>query len=201
MHNSAARDQRVAIASYIKEYGNKLALNGAPLPNRIIPEYMDDSDSDNPDAEEAAACEVKLMAEDFGQGMPIPHYGLNRPASDYFNSNLMLHMFVMADITRRKHNVKLYDERLMGKDKDALCSLRIAHHIEDRQECLELNQTPPKYFISIRDNCVGQNKSNITLNFECFLAMTFYKRILLIYLIPGHSHMVTDRVVSWAKKS
>lgn len=89
----------------------------------------------------------------------------------------------------------------MGKDKDALCSLRMCHHINERNRCLQNNITPPRHFISIRDNCVCQNKSNITLKFECFLSMTFYERVLLIFLIPGHSHMVADRIVSWVKRS
>ena len=55
-------------------------------------------------------------------------------------------------------------------------------------------------FISIRDNCVAQNKSNATLKFEAFLSMIFYKLVLIIYLIPGHSHILPDRVVPWVEK-
>ena len=31
--------------------------------------------------------------------------------------------------------------------------------------------------------------------------MTFYEKVLIIYLLPGHSHMIADRVVAWAKKA
>jgi len=148
-----------------------------------------------------SACEVSIVAEDYGQGIALPHYGFRRPGSDYFNSNLMMHLYVMADITRGEHNVVIYDERLMGKDRDALCSLRMAQHIAERNRCLENDIVPPKYSIRIRDNCVGQNKSNAVLKLECFLSMSFYERVLVIYLIPGHSHMLPDRVVSWVKKT
>eukprot|EP00899_Mesostigma_viride_P026626 jgi/Mesvir1/7148/Mv02508-RA.1 len=48
---------------------------------------------------------------------------------------------------------------------------------------------------------VGQNKSNTTLKLECLLSLLLYKRVLIIYFIPGHSHMIADQVVSWAKRS
>ena len=113
----------------------------------------------------------------------------------------MLNLYVIANITRNEQEVFIYDERLMGKDKDALCSLRMSFHIEQRNRCLASGIEPPKVFISIRDNCVAQNKSNSTLKFEAFLSMTFYELVLIIYLIPGHSHMLPDRVVAWVKKS
>ena len=37
------------------------------------------------------------------------------------------------------------------------------------------------------------------MQFDCFLSLSFYKRVLILYLIPGHSHMMADRVVAWAK--
>ena len=48
----------------------------------------------------------------------------------------MLNLYVMASISRKEQEVFIYDERLMGKDKDALCSLRMAFHIEKRNRCL-----------------------------------------------------------------
>ena len=58
----------------------------------------------------------------------------------------------------------------------------------------------PEVYLAIRDNCVGQNKSNVTIHFDCWLSLSFYKRVLIVYLIPGHSHMMSDRVVAWAKQ-
>ena len=86
--------------------------------------------------------------------------------------------------------------RCMGKDKDALCSLRLNYHISSRQKCLEENRTPPEVYVSIRDNCIGQNKSNVTMLFDCWLSLSFYKRVMLVFLLPGHSHMIADRVVA-----
>ena len=41
-----------------------------------------------------------VLAEDYGQGIAMPHYGMIRTQSDYFNSNLMIHLYVIKDIYR-----------------------------------------------------------------------------------------------------
>lgn len=69
-----------------------------------------------------------ILAEDYKQGIVMPHFGILRPQSDYFNSNLMVHLYVQADISRGENVVSLYDEQTMGKDKDALCSLCLKYH-------------------------------------------------------------------------
>ena len=51
------------------------------------------------------------------------------------------------------------------------------------------------------DNCVGQNKSQLVMRFFAFLSMTLFKFVRIIYLIPGHSHMATDRAVHYAKQA
>ncbi len=33
------------------------------------------------------------------------------------------------------------------------------------------------------------------------MSLLFYERILIVYFIPGHSHMLPDRVVAWSKHS
>jgi hypothetical protein len=207
MHNDSARVQRRAISDFTRNYGGTLT-DIKKLPKTILLDNIDDDDDINDDTDDDKnntsmltqeivaekfklnECEVLFIAEDFGQGIALPHFGYRRPGSDYFNSNLMQHLYVMADISRNEHNVYLYDERLQGKDKDALCSLRMCHHILERQRCLRNNIDPPKYFVSIRDNCVGQNKSNHTFKLECLLSMLFYERVLIVFLIPGHSHML-----------
>jgi hypothetical protein len=61
-----------------------------------------------------------VIAEDYGQSVALPHFGFRRPSADYFNSNLMVHLFVMADISRKQNKIMMYDEQCMGKEKDAL---------------------------------------------------------------------------------
>jgi hypothetical protein len=53
----------------------------------------------------------------------------SRPLADYFNSNLMVSNFFVADFTNDSANMFFYDERAWGKDVDALCNLRFMYHI------------------------------------------------------------------------
>jgi hypothetical protein len=39
------------------------------------------------------------------------HYGHLRPLADYFNSNLMVSNFVIADLTNNNSHVFFYDEQ------------------------------------------------------------------------------------------
>jgi hypothetical protein len=197
-HNNAARDQRRAISDFTRQYAGSLVPGETNF--NVLPDYVDDDDSDS-GASQGVPDSILLVAEDFGQGIALPHYGHVRPSCDYFNSNLMLNMYVMADISRNENSVFLYDERCQKKDKDALCSLRLSFHLEQLNRCRQENRSPPEYFVSIRDNCVGQNKSNVTLKLASYLSLSFYKRVLIVYLIPGHSHMIADRVVAWAKRA
>lgn len=46
---------------------------------------------------------------------------------------------------------------------------------------------------------MGQNKSNIVLKFFALVSLLLFEKVVLLYLIPGHSHMKADRVVEWCK--
>ena len=163
-HNSAARDQRRVVSKFTRKYA--LGLD-CTVPEVILPDHLpEDYEIDEllndmsllrleNDEEDAAATAIPedggmdkdepllLVAEDYGQGIALPWFGFRRPGSDYFQSNLMLNMFVVADISKGENNVILYDERLMGKNADALCSLRMAFHINHRNRCLQAG-TPPQ---------------------------------------------------------
>ena len=97
-----------------------------------------------------------VSAEDYGQSGSFPSYRKERPLSNYFNSYLNWHNFVISDILRSENNVYLYEERTMGKDKNALCSLRICFLINNLHRCLREKITLPSVYISVRDNCVRQ---------------------------------------------
>lgn len=109
---------------------------------------------------------------------------------------MILHQFVIADVSTNSNIVKYYDERGQGKGGDAVCSLRIGYHINKFQQ-----ESPPKHSISVRDNCVGQNKSNDTMKFDAFLSLCFYESVTSIYLKAGHSHMKPDVVVAWTRNA
>lgn len=110
----------------------------------------------------------------------------------------MIQNFVIANINDNKNHVLLYDERGQDKGADCLCSLRIRYHIMQRDRYNDAAKKP-SVSISILDNCIGQNKSNLVMKFNAMLSLLFYSKVVLLYLISGHSHMIADRIVAWIK--
>ncbi|CAM6094297.1 unnamed protein product [Calypogeia fissa] len=142
---------------------------------------------------------VLIQAEDFGGSLVLPHYGFNRPSADYFNNNLMFHLFVTANISDNTNTVSFYDECGQGKGADALCSVRMYNLLKLFERYRAQGSEMPTYLVNILDNCVEQNKSNTIMKFFALLSMLFFRKFVLLYLIPGHSHMKADKVVAWCK--
>ena len=123
---------------------------------------------------------VQLVCEDFAGNFTSPWYGSVRPDADYYASKLKLYCFIIADISRNVNYVKLYDERAMGKDANALCSLRFVHHLT------QLNCTPvdsrPIILFEVLDNNVGQN----TQVFLTSTLLVMQKKVLVTLLLCGN---------------
>ena len=100
--------------------------------NNILELTRDNQQKDVSDSTDYCAL---ILAKDYGQGISMPHFGFLCPQSDYFNSNLTVNLYVQSDISRGENNCILYDERCMGKDKDALCTLQLKAHIENVVRC------------------------------------------------------------------
>jgi hypothetical protein len=107
----------------------------------------------------------------------------------------MMHNFIISDITANRNNVLIYDEHGQGKGTDALYSLRLLFHLRLHQERAD---RLPKMLLLI-DNCVGQNKSKVVFMFYALLSLLFYDKVVLLFLIPSHSHNQVDRVVAWCR--
>ena len=46
---------------------------------------------------------------------------------------------------------------------------------------------------------MGQNKSQVVMKFMSLLSLLFYETVALLFFMPGHTHMVADRVVAHCK--
>lgn len=212
-HNDEARTMRLAMKTAISEYGFKAMSKHAD--QGILDEFYnsvnrlpDDVDGKWPEAPvesivTGARPLVRLQCEDFAGNLQLPWFGLHRPATDYYSSDLSIYMFVISHMTTGINHVYLYDERIMGKNCDALCSLRFLYHMRLYVEARKDNKimSQPNTLYLIMDNCVGQNKSQGVFMFMALLSLTFYKKVVLHFLVSGHSHMCPDRVVSHAKRS
>jgi hypothetical protein len=220
LHWNQARIQRIAMREAINLWGKKRIQEVAgilpvdqtniKLFNQSVsrlPESIEDQIENislNEDSELSTKNPIVLLqAEDFGGNLVLPWFGSTRPSKDYFTSNLNMYFFVITNLSTGINHEYLYDERAMGKDCDALCSLRFLYHFRQFVEAraqTQISSSPDTLYI-IMDNCVGQNKSQGVFMFFSFLSMLFYKKIVLHYLESGHSHMAPDRVVSHVKKS
>ncbi len=49
----------------------------------------------------------------------------------------------------------------------------------------------------ILDNCVSQNKSQLVMQFFALLSILLYSKVVLVYMILGHSHNIVDWVIAW----
>ena len=136
---------------------------------------------------------LDITIEDYGSEKPLPHYGLNRPNADYFNSSLHLRNMNIIDPSGGCSSIFLYDERSGGKDGNSVCSVRW-EALKIKQNKHAQNKTKPaQHHVGIYDNCVGQNKSNIVFKFELLLTILgFFKSKNKLFLLPGHSHNSSD---------
>jgi hypothetical protein len=207
MHLDKAIAQRRFVSSFIKGYTALHAPDQA-IPSQIIPDTTDELLSENDDSggDERAhptagtGARVQIQPEDYGGGISMPYYGHSRPSADYFKSNLIIQNFVVADISHGINNVFFYDERGQGKNADALCSLRLLYHLKTIQIDACRGVQPAEISFSLLDNCVGQNKSMVVMMFFAMLSVVFpYKKVVLCFLLPGHSHNIADRVIAWCR--
>ena len=201
IHLDEAIEQRRAVKSFINVFVKGIDPENDYDLDKFVVDVLPDNMKDlneEPDEEKSEFIpKVRVQYEDFGGSVALPHYGFSRPSVDYYQSNLILNNFVISDANSNVNYVYAYDERSQGKDGEAMCSLRMNHHLTT------LNQanpgTNPMILVSARDNCVGQNKSHLTMMFSCFLSITLYERVVLVFYKTGHSHMKADRVVAWCR--
>ena len=215
-HNGDSREMRITMQTAIAEYGKKTLPNNSDLgvmenfneAVKRLPDSVDDIFPENSlvnatSPDQGGSPKVRLQCEDYGGNFTLPWYGAKRPGIDYYLSNLAIYMFVVSNLSSGVNHVYLYDERTMGKNGDAMCSLRFIYHMRQYIQARNLKtlSSCPEILYVIMDNCVGQNKSQTVMMFMSFMSMLFYKKVICHYLISGHSHMCPDRVVSHAKRS
>ena len=207
MHLEGAKDQRrfmnrADMACLQSWTPDELAdLKGIDFVPELLDADVDIEDVKVIENEGSKLRNVVVQCEDFGQSIAMPHYGYKQPGLDYFNSNLMMHEFVVADRVSNTNKVYFYDEQILKKDGESMCNLRLIDHLSLLKQYIAADVPLPKNYISIMDNCCGQNKSKLVFMLFNLLSILFYDNICLNFLLPGHSHMAADRVVSWIRTS
>jgi hypothetical protein len=200
LHSDAAINQRRTMSDFARQYVSAIAPQQA-VSAEIIPDHSDMPLTMIPPIHRSVPL-MLIQIEDFGGSFPLPVYISRIPSADYFNSNLMIHNFVVADLTNGINTVLLYDELAQGKGADAMCSLRLLNHLNQRKHFQQVGQDNPKRtltLLQVLDNCVMQNKSRVVFVFYAMLSIVFYKKVVLLFLLPGHSLNAADRVVPWCR--
>ena len=142
---------------------------------------------------------LRVSIQDYGAGIPLPHYGASQPNHDYYASNLTLNNMNFVDCGTGACHIFYYDERTAGKDGNCVSSLRWR---EIQEYMRENRDSPPRAECKVLDNCVGQNKSNTTHKFSMLLSLLIFPDgVKDIYFKVGHSHNQSDMKTAHAKKA
>ncbi len=118
------------VSTFFKEFVKQHVLD-QHVPHTIIPDSYDDDHAPDVGDIDMTSTTTTPTIQIWGFQWQLHHASLwaSRPLADYFNSNLMVSNFFVADFTNDSANMFFYDERAWGKDVDALCNLRFMYHI------------------------------------------------------------------------
>ena len=210
-HGALARNLRKsmndAILLWKANYVVKDKCLGDGLADEVVERVMNMAvNEDAPGADwvpvQLSGSSMEMVCEDFAGNFHSPAYGRTRPGTDYYASKLSLYCFVIVNISEDQSYTFLYDERGMGKDMDAMCSIRLIHGLRQREKWRNRLADMPTMRFQVMDNCVGQNKSQAVFMWFALLSLTWYPDgFVCLFLLPGHSHFPADRTVSWLRTS
>ncbi|KAF1782187.1 hypothetical protein GQ600_4571 [Phytophthora cactorum] len=96
LHLSAAINQRRAMSTFVKQYAAKIAPQQS-IPSEIIADHGEMPLTLEPVVHNTIPL-TQIQIEDLVV-VSLPVYNNKKPSADYFNSNLMMHNFIIADIT------------------------------------------------------------------------------------------------------
>jgi hypothetical protein len=126
----AAISQRHTVSTFVKELVKQHA-HDQHVPCTIIPDrYNDDHAHDAGDIDmtsTTAAPTIHIQIEDIDGSFAMPHYEHSWPLLDYFNSNLMVSNFVVADLTSDSVDMFFYDKRTHGCECG--CAVQLAVYV------------------------------------------------------------------------
>ena len=189
MHKDAARNLRRAMRIVIADHANNLLQSTTGIDDKKakssilrsvnrIP-LLSDEEIVDIHINSLEDAKVWLMCQDFAGNFPLPFYGWEQPSRDYFLSKLNIYAFISSDLSRNLNKVHLYDERGMGKDGNAMCSLRLYVLLDSLSKTK--GQKIPKILFIILDNCVGQNKSQVSLMIIIFDQLTIKYNLIVLF--------------------
>ena len=107
------REDNEILPDYVDE-GEGFVVKGDPYDLAMLEEGMvtpQELGIEQAPAQELKPGLVTMQLKDFGGNLAMPHFGFSRPSADYFNSNLILHNFIIADISTDINYVMWHDKK------------------------------------------------------------------------------------------
>lgn len=107
MHLDTAVNQWRVVSTFAKDFVSKHCPD--QVVEIVVPDYVDDLSAAKT-ALLSGSSRIQIQIQDYSGSFAMPYYGHSRSSADYFNSNLMMQNFIMADISNQTNHVGLYDE-------------------------------------------------------------------------------------------
>jgi len=140
----------------------------------------------------------RFRSEDFNGSFTMPHYGLRGHWLIILIPIWWFQIFLLLTLPTTVPTCFF-----MTNEREARMWMRCATcglctiYSNKFKMMLERKQVTSKIMVVILDNCVEQNKSQLVMQFFALLSIMFYTKVVLIYLIPWHSHNSADWIIAW----
>ncbi|GES88885.1 hypothetical protein GLOIN_2v1884495 [Rhizophagus clarus] len=174
-----------SIKQYLTQYG---IINGLPSPMRHR--------NDSRNFIYLPTGENYMIA----QNVTIP-YSPQQVGSIYFKSTFAVHLFGVCKtedgLNRQINFIIAENEFPKGVSKGANTTLNMVYH------AIKIFAKDGKKDLRITcDNCIAQNKNNLSLFFWCWLSILgWYDSITVNFMIPGHMKFICDAFFKLIKKT
>ena len=81
----------------------------------------------------------------------------------------MMHEFVVADRVSNTNQVYFYDERVLKKDGESMCNLKLTNHLKLLDQNFQAEVPLPRVYIAVMDNYCKHNKPKLVFMVLWFL--------------------------------
>lgn len=113
IHLFASIDQQCLISKFVKDYVSRHASSQSM--SKMIISNLYENPLDDTSIEQKTPPQIQIQIEDFDGSFVLPFYARSRSLANYFNSNMRMQNFIIADIINNVKNVIIYYERGIQK--------------------------------------------------------------------------------------
>ena len=137
------------------------------------------------DALHEVPCEMMHLSFDYAQQVFLPNLP-DQPGPIYFLTPFKVAIFGVAnEAAGTQYNYLVPENMLTGKGANCIASM-LHHYLENYSQF-------ERHLVIHADNCVGQNKNNIIMEYLAWrVAVGLHKKITMLFLPVGHTKSAPD---------